>query len=185
MSVTTDIPQAGRFENTRVYVHRRCRKEGQYVAGRYIRVGGVFKLGAPSLKSSQFMGVHKHLFVTVDYPDYIRGLLDVAADLPGHPVLGQFTWASSTSCKVLDDDLWYFVPRKLWGFQEGEYDKIIKTESTLSILQGLGGGTYYLLNFPLLTRKYLRARYKVGHIWKRKPKKRKTIPQDKNPAQKS
>ena len=153
--------QAGRFENTRVYVHRRSKKQGAAVDGRYIRVGGVFKLGAPPLKSLQFIGVHECLCLTISYPDYIRGILDVAADLPGHTELGIFTWGPTTStCKVLQNDLWYFLPVSVWGFLEGEYDKIIKTHSTLSILQGKGGGTYYLLNIPLLSRKYLRTRYK-------------------------
>jgi hypothetical protein len=127
---------AGRFENTRVYVHRRSRKQGRRVDGRYIRVGGVFKLGAPPLKPLQFMGVHSHMFLTVSHPDYIKGILDVAADLPGRAELGPFTWAATTTCKVLRDDLWYFIPIGVWGFQEGEYSKTIKTHSTLSCLLG-------------------------------------------------
>jgi hypothetical protein len=155
-----EVIQAGRFENTCAYIHRRSKKHGAAVDGRYVRVGGVFKLGTPPLKSMQFLGIHDCMFMTISYPDYIRGILDVAADLGGHAELGQFTWAHYLKCKVGGDDLWYFVPRYVWGFQEGEYDKTIRMHSTLSILQGLGGGTYYLLNLPLITRKYLRARYK-------------------------
>jgi hypothetical protein len=155
-----EVIQAGRFENTRVYVHRRSKKQGAAVDGRYVRVGGVFRLGTPSLKSMQFMGIHSCMFLTISYPDYVRGILDVAADLAGHADLGQFTWSNYLTCKVLHDDLWYFIPAYVWGFKEGEYDKTIKTHSTLSILQGLSGGMYYVLNVPLITRKYLRARYK-------------------------
>jgi hypothetical protein len=151
---------AGRFENTRVYVHRKAVKQGRQVDGRYIRVGGVFKLGSPPLKSLQFIGVHDCMFMTISYPDYVRGVLDLAADLPSHPDGGIFTWAANVKCKVLKKDLWYFIPTSTWGFLEGEYDMMIKTVSTLSILRGSGGGMYYLLNMPLLTRKYLRARYK-------------------------
>lgn len=166
---------AGRFENTRVYIHRRSRKDGRRVDGRYIRVGGVFKLGAPPLKSLQFIGVHDTcMFLTISYPDYIRGILDAAADLPAHPQLGYLTWADKAKCKVLRDDLWYFIPTSTWGFQEGEYDKAIRTHSILSIVTGVGGGVYYLINMPLLTRKYLRARYKTARTYKHKPKKEKT-----------
>jgi hypothetical protein len=100
--------------------------------------------------------------VTVSYPDYIRGVLDAAADLPGRSDLGYITWSGDTGwCKVLQEkDLWYFIPLSLWGFQEGEKETAIKTYSTLSIVQGIGGGTYHLINLPLITRKYLRARYK-------------------------
>jgi hypothetical protein len=172
--------QAGRFENTRVYIHRRSRKQGRRVDGRYVRVGGVFKLGTPSLKSLQFLGVHKHLFMTISYPDYIRGVLDVAADLPGRHGLGYFTWVNTAlKCKVLNKDLWYFIPTSVWGYRDEEHDKIIKTYSTLRILKGIGGGDYYLLNLPLITRKYLRARYKSQ--WKKKEK----TGQEKNPAKKS
>ena len=180
-----EVIQAGRFENTRVYIHRRSKRQGAAVDGRYIRVGGVFRLGAPPLKSRQFMGVHSCLFMTVSYPDYVRGILDVAADLASHPELGQFTWSNPVKCKVLEDDLWYFVPRNIWGFKEDEYDKTIKTHSTLSILQGIGGGTYYLLNVPLITRKYLRTRYKTQRVYKQKPGRLKKTGHDKNPAQKS
>jgi len=158
--MATEIPQAGRFENTRVFVHRRSRKQGRRVDGRYIRVGGVFKLGSPPLKSLQFVGVHEHMFMTISYPDHVRGILDVAADLPSHHAFGQFTWASSLALRVRKADLEYFIPISIWGFLEGEYEKTMRTHSTLSILQGLSGEPYYLLNMPLLTRKYLRARYK-------------------------
>jgi len=117
----------------------------------------------------QYMGVHSCMFLTISYPPYIRGILDVAADLAGHPELGAFTWVYHLTCKTQQDDLWYFLPKSVWGFQEGEYDAVMKTYSTLPILQGKGGGMYYILNMPLITRKYLRARYKkpVG----RRPKK--------------
>jgi len=168
---------AGKFENTRVYVHRQAKKRGRRVDGRYLRVGGVFRLGTPPLKPLQFIGVHDHLCVTVSHPDYIEGVLDVAADLPVYGDISPFTWCSTVKWKVLQNDLWYFIPRTMWGFKEGEYDKIIKTPSNLSIVQGIGGGTYYLLNVPLLDRKYLRSRYKkpIGH-------KVKKATQKKNPA---
>ena len=131
------------------------------MSGRYIMVRGVFKLGAPPLKSRQFIGVHKHMFVTVAYPDYTEGMLDAAADLPGDPAFGVFTWAGSVQCCINDKvNLQYYVVPPIWGFREGERDKVIKTYSTLSILQGLSGGSYYIINLPLFTREYLRARYK-------------------------
>lgn len=161
-----NIRQAGRFENTKVYIHRESKKKGGQVDGRYLRVGGVFRLGTPPLKSLQFIGVHDHMCMTISYPDYIEGVLDVAADLPVFDDVCAFTWCNTVKCKVQQDDLWYFIPKSLWGFREDEYNKTIKTVSTLSILKGLGGGMYYLLNIPLLDRRYLRSRYKKPKIQK-------------------
>jgi len=163
------IKIAGKFENTRVYVHRQSKKKGRRVDGRYIRVGGVFRLGTPPLKPLQFIGIHDHLCMTISCPDYVEGVLDVAADLPVYEDTAAFTWCSSVKWKVQQDDLWYFIPRTMWGFKEGEYDSIIKTVSTLSIVKGIGGGTYYLINMPLLDRRYLRSRYKkpIVHVMKK------------------
>lgn len=155
-------PQAARFDNTKIYIHRRSKKEGGAVDGRYIRVGGIFKLGAPDLKHRQFMGIHEHLFVTMSYPDYVTDLFGAAADLPGGPGIGFITWICKTSCSVGKGGLWYFIPRSIWDFAKGDFAKTIRTSSMVSIVAGEGSGYYHLLNFPLLTREYLRSRYRTG-----------------------
>lgn len=151
---------AARFDNTRIYVHRRSKKEGSEPDGRYIRIGGIFKLDTPDLKRRQYMGIHNHLFITLNYPDYIRDFLGIAADLPGVVGKGNVTWVQLSSCSIVKHALWYFIPRSIWDIQQDDYTKTIKTTTTVSIIKGIGGGVYHLLNVPLLTRTYLRERYK-------------------------
>ena len=152
--------EAARFVNTRVYVHHRSKKEGAEVDGRYLRIGGIFRLGAPNLKHRQFIGIHTHLIITMNYPDYIKDMLGIAADLPGISRKGNVTWVHTASCSVHSRGLWYFIPRYVWDYVPGDYEKHIKTTTTVSIISGIGGGHYHILNVPLLTRAYLRNRYK-------------------------
>jgi hypothetical protein len=154
-------PCAARFENTKVLVHRRSRKRGRCVDGRYIRVGGIFRIGTPLLKPRQFMGIQTCLAVTMDYPDYVNGLLDVAADLPGLTEKRSMVWVGDISCSTSKGGLWYYVPRGVWGWKEGEdTEKVITADSYVTIVRGNGGGIYYVLKIPLITAKYLRSRYK-------------------------
>jgi len=155
----------GRFENTRVYLHWKTEKRGRHVDGRYIRVGGVFELGAPPLKASQFVGIHEHLFCTVSYPDYVKDLLGAAADLPSVPELGPITWANPVGLGIHGKDLSFFVPRSVWWWDPGDYEDIIKTTSYFRAVNGIGNGTFHLLEIPLLSREFLRTRYRP----KRKP----------------
>ncbi|KKN01658.1 hypothetical protein LCGC14_1125610 [marine sediment metagenome] len=152
---------AARFDNTSIYVHRRCKKDGRTFAGRYIRIGGLFKLGAPTLPSRQFYGLHRELFFTVNYPEYINDLLGIASDLPEVGGKGQPTiWMGDTTGAIVDKTLWYFLPKNVWGHKDGEYEKPIKTSTYMSIVTGEGGGHYYLLHVPLITRDFLRKRYR-------------------------
>lgn len=151
--------EAARFDNTRIYAHRRCKKEGAEPDGRYIRIGSIFRLGTPNLNHRQFVGIHSHLFVTMNYPDYVKDLLGIAADLPGIPGFGNVTWVHPVSCSIIKRGLWYFLPRCVWEFMDGDYKETIKTTSTVSIVRGIGGGEYHILNLPLLTRTYLRKRH--------------------------
>lgn len=151
---------AAQFTNTKIYIHRRCKKEGQKPDGRYIRISGIFRLGTPNLKHRQFVGVHNHLFVTMNYPDYIKDVFGIGADLPGIPGCGEITWLYPVSCTATKQALWYFFPRCIWGVEPGDYAETITTTTTVSIVAGEGGGNYHILNIPLLTREYLRKRYK-------------------------
>ena len=74
--------QAAVFNNTKIYVHRRSKKEGRRVDGRYVVVGGIFRLGVPNLPHTQYIGLHKNLFFTMNYPEYVNDVLGIAADLP-------------------------------------------------------------------------------------------------------
>lgn len=152
--------QAAEFSNTKIYIHRRSKKEGQKPDGRYVRIGGIFRLGPPDLKHRQFSGIHNHLFLTLNYPDYIKDILGIAADLPTVPLHRSVTWTHPLSCSVVKGALWYFIPRYIWGVEPGDYGETITTTSTVSIVAGEGGGHYHLLSLPLLTRDYLRKRYK-------------------------
>ena len=152
--------EAARFENTRVYIHRRSKKEGSEPDGRYVRIGGIFKLDTPDLKRRQYLGIHNHLFVTLNYPDYVQDFLAIAADLPGIEGHGNTTWVHLASCSITKHALWYFIPSSVWGVHPEDFKKTIKTTTTVSIVKGIGGGIYHILNFPLLTRNYLRERYK-------------------------
>ena len=154
-------PQAAKFDNTKIYVHRRSKKEGRRVDGRYIRIGGIFRLGTPNLPHIQYLGLHKNLFFTLNYPEHINDLLGIAADLPEVGGLGEpTTWLSQTSSTIQKGALWYFVPKGIWGFREGDYDRVISTSSYVSIVAGEGGCHYYLLHIPLISRDFLRARYR-------------------------
>lgn len=152
--------QSARFENTKIYVHRRCRTEGSRVDGRYLRIGGIFKLGSPSLPRLQFIGLHDCLCFTVTYPEYINDLLGVTADLPEMSKKNPTNWMYSVCCKIEGSALWYFIPQTLWGFVEGDYDKVIHTTSELCTVAGLGGNHYNVLNVPIISRKFLRNRYR-------------------------
>lgn len=152
--------EAARFTNTKLYIHRRCKKEGGEPDGRYIRIGGIFRLSTPNLKHRQFSGIHNYFFLTMNYPDYIKDVFGVAADLPGIPGHGPVTWLYPISCTVVKGALWYFIPRSIWGMEVGDYTNTITTTSTISIIAGEGGGHYHLLNIPLLSRLYLRKRHK-------------------------
>lgn len=158
--IKTIEKNAAIFRNTRVYIHRKSKKEGAEPDGRYLRIGGIFRLGAPNLKHRQFIGIHTHLFITMNYPDYISDMLGIAADLPGIPGKGNVTWVHTASCSVQRRGLWFFIPRYVWEIKTGDFKNIIKTTTTVSIVAGQGGGYYHILDVPLLTRSYLRGRYK-------------------------
>lgn len=163
---------AARFDNTSIYVHRRSKKEGAAPDGRYIRVGGIFRLGAPNLPPKQFIGIHKELFFTMNYPEHINDLLGIASDLPEVGGVGQpTTWVGKISNYIVDGTLWYFVPKAIWGFKTGEYDKVIKTSTYVSIVAGEGGKHYYLLHVPLISRKFLRTRYEKFSLRKNSQRK--------------
>lgn len=161
-------PEAARFKNTCIYLHRRSEKEGGRVDGRYIRIGRIFQLGAANLKPRQFLGIHKNLFVTIGYPDYITDLLGVATDLPRVPGIGNIVWTTSLSCSTSHKAVWYFIPRKIWEFTPTDFDQTIYTSSVISIVTGEGGGQYHLLSIPLITREFLRAKHKKVRDKKRK-----------------
>lgn len=143
------------FENTRIIVHRSNRG---VPAGRQIWLGGIFKLGLPQLKSRQFMGIQSHLFVTMEYPEYVKGLLDAAADLPSITGRRPAVWAGVISCCTYDKGLQYYIPRYLWESEEAELNQAILTTSHLSVIRGHGGGLYYILQIPLITAEYFRRR---------------------------
>ena len=153
--------QAAVFENTRIYTHRRSKRDGGQPDGRYIRISGIFRLKPPDLAKRQFLGIHQHLFVTLNYPDTTKDLLSVAADLPNIPGHGgPATWAHPISCSVYNRGIWYFLPKCVWEITGGDYTDIVKTTSIVSVVSGIGGGHYHILSLPLLTREYLRLRYK-------------------------
>ena len=150
---------AARFENTRIFVHRDKTHKGK-MAGRQIWLGGIFKLGLPQLKSRQFLGIQSCLFVTMEYPSYILGLLDVAVDLPGIKGTRPAVWAGVVSCCTCNRGLSYYIPRYLWETEESELQQgpTIVAPSELMILRGKGGGVYYILKIPLITEEYFRKR---------------------------
>ena len=160
MTVRLIEPEAARFDNTCIYIHKRSRLEGGRVDGRYIRIGRMFQLGAASLKKRQFLGIHKNLFVTIGYPDYIQDLLGVATDLPRVPGVGAITWVTPLACSTNKKAVWYFIPRNIWQHTDADFDGTIYTPSVISIVSGEGGGQYHLLSIPLVTRAFLRAKYK-------------------------
>ena len=164
------------FDNTYIYVHRRSKKLGGEFDGRYIRIGGLFRLGVPDLEPQQYIGLHDSLVLTMKYPEYAKDLLTVAADLPYINGVGILTWLGTASCHVSDRGMNYYVPRRVWGKVEGDYGDIIHTTSYLSVICGSGKGHYYLLSIPLISRKFLRDRYRkislTPHSQKKKGKDR-------------
>lgn len=160
MTVRLIEPEAARFDNTRIYIHKRCEKEGGAVDGRYIRIGRMFQLGVPDLKRRQFLGIHKNLFVTIGYPDYVQDLMGVATDLPRVPGIGAITWVTSLACSTSKKAMWYFIPRNIWEHTPADFDGTLYTTSVISIVTGEGGGQYHLLSIPLITREFLRSKYK-------------------------
>ena len=152
-------PQAAVFENTKIYIHRRSKKEGRDVDGRYLRIGSVFRLGTPDLPHQQYIGLHKTLFFTLYYPEHINDLLGIAADLPEVGGVGEpTTWVAKVHSHVLKGALWYFIPKGVWAYRKGDYDKVISTTSYVSIVAGEGGQQYYILQVPLITRNFLRQK---------------------------
>jgi hypothetical protein len=95
------------------------------------------------------------------YPEWTNDLLGIASDLydakiDKHPLV----WFGQTSVHVQKGSLWYFIPKGIWGFKEGDYDKVIHTTSYVSIITGESGNHYYLLHVPLISRNFLRSRYR-------------------------
>jgi hypothetical protein len=151
---------AARFANTRIYVHHRTDKYNQRPDGRYIHIGGIFKMGAPKLKRRQFIGIHKHLILTINYPDYTRDVLGIAADLPGIPSFGNVTWIGTVKCTLFRKGLYFYIPRRVWGIEDIDLEEPVRTTSTVTILYGEEGGCYHILNVPLFDRQYFCERYK-------------------------
>lgn len=153
--------KAATFNNVKIYSH--WHHETKRPDGRYIKICGIFQLGVPILKRPQFLGLHKHLFATIDYPVYVRDLLGVASDLPAIPGIGSIAWvnagnlATDKRCK----GLWVWIRANAWTFN-GAVDKTspVKTSAFIRVVKGEGGGRYYLLEFPLLTRGYFAGKYK-------------------------
>ena len=108
-------PKAAQFNNTRIYIHKRSSKAGGQPDGRYIWIGGIFKLGAPNLKKRQYLGLHNHMVITLSYPDYIHDLIGIAADLPGIEGCGNLSWMHRTYASATQKGgLWYFIPKLVW-----------------------------------------------------------------------
>ena len=151
--------EAARFNNTTIYPHRRSKKEGRKLQGRYIRIGAIFQYGTPVINRRQFMGIHDSLFVTMNYPDYIKDHLGIAADLPEIPGYGPAIWVTPVSCSIQNKGIWYFIPKFSWEMEEDDFNETIKTSSVVSIVTGENKGVYHILTFPLLSKTYLRKKY--------------------------
>jgi len=121
----------------------------------------MFQLGVPDLHRRQFMGIHKYMFLTVSYPDYVKDLVGIATDLPYIPGYGPVVWCGSLACFNHEKSIRYFIQRNVWEFvDEKDFSGVIYTKGVISIVTGEGGGQYHLLGLPLLTRDFIRAKYK-------------------------
>ena len=167
---------AARFETTKIYLHRKA-KGSKEIKGHNLWIGGIFKLGVPPLKPRQFIGVYRCLFLTMDYPDYVGGILEVAADLPGLVPQKPAVWAGTISCCATSKGLWYFLSKDYWDFRPGiDPEATIVTTSEVSVLRGNKGGLYYILKLPLISREYLMGKYNPD--WYRKEEKKSGEPTD-------
>lgn len=162
-------PCAARFDTTKIYLRRDYKKGNAGIVGHTVWIGGIFKLGVPPIKPRQFVGIQRCLFFTMDYPDYVGGILEVAADLPGLVPHKVAVWSGTLRCSTDKYGLWYYLSKDHWDFRAGlDPEKTIVTSSEVSVVRGNRGGIYYILKFPLITREYLAGKYKP--VFKRSKK---------------
>jgi len=126
---------------------------------------GPFPFGVPkTMGKGQYLGISKHLILTLIEDRHLTGLLSFAADVPYAPSGDPIYWCGGCSCQpdALADagcpDLWFQIHslfvRDLEQLLAGEHDLMV-TAIVSGINGQVSGRQYWLVEVPSITREVL------------------------------
>ncbi len=141
--------------NAHIYPHRP--RKDKKIAGHYIQTGNLFPLGTPDLQQQQFIGIHKCVCITIGRPDTITDLMGIGSDFLFMEEWGDITWIGGVRCYCTPHGFKVYVPSNIWKPSDIAFETHVSLVGSAEEAKGAKGSghKYYVVSFPLLTRKVI------------------------------
>lgn len=118
---------------------------------------GAFPLGVPgTLAPVQYVGIHKWVVLTLLQEGDVRGLIQVAADVPEDPQHGRIQWVGACTLRMNPTDLVWRLTAEFVGTDTPGLPEGLKVPGSLVGVEGhITAAQYWMVGVPALTREVM------------------------------